>query len=106
MDPPRRAVFRISSGDEAVVVSVAGEVDLVSAPRLEAALAAAAAAGPAAIVVELDQLGFIDAAGVSVLLEAATDCRSRGRAFALRAVPPLARRVIELLGGDPGLLVE
>ena len=48
-----------------VIVTVAGEIDFGTVSRLQARLLALAAGGP--LVVDLDQVSFIDAAGLGAL---------------------------------------
>jgi anti-sigma B factor antagonist len=56
--------------DQAVVLSVAGEVDMLSAPRLAEAIHTALAASPAALIVDLSKVDFLASAGMTVLLTA------------------------------------
>lgn len=52
---------------EAVVVAVGGEIDLVTAARLEQALASAVAARPRVLVVDLDGVEFFTSVGLTAL---------------------------------------
>jgi anti-sigma B factor antagonist len=56
--------------DQAVVLSVSGEVDMLSAPRLAEAIHTALAASPAALIVDLSKVDFLASAGMTVLLTA------------------------------------
>jgi anti-anti-sigma factor len=56
--------------DQAVVLAVAGEVDMLSAPRLAEAIHTALAASPAALIVDLSKVDFLASAGMTVLLTA------------------------------------
>jgi anti-sigma B factor antagonist len=62
----------------AYVIAVAGEADLYSAPRLEAELEAAIAAGGREIVVDLTRTTFIDSTALSVLVDATKRLRPEG----------------------------
>jgi anti-sigma B factor antagonist len=53
-----------------LLVTVAGEVDIATVPRLRERLAALAASGRP-LIVDLDRVTFIDAAGLGVLAGAA-----------------------------------
>ncbi|HKS49735.1 MAG TPA: STAS domain-containing protein [Amycolatopsis sp.] len=53
-----------------VVLSVAGEIDLVSAPSLEEPLTHALAERPKILIVDLTEVGFLASAGMSVLVAA------------------------------------
>jgi anti-anti-sigma factor len=90
----------LDAGD-AVVLRVRGEVDLLTVAHLRAhldtALAdTALAAGPRAVVVDLQGVSFIDCTGIGLLLDAG--CRARRRGVRLRIVPGRAvARVAALL---------
>ena len=56
--------------DQAVVLTVSGEVDMLSAPRLAEAIRTALAASPAALIVDLSKVDFLASAGMTVLLTA------------------------------------
>lgn len=63
-------------GDVAIV-SVAGEVDVYTAPKLKESLLAAASDGGARLVVDLRSVGFIDSSGLGVLVGALRRSRER-----------------------------
>lgn len=50
------------------VVTVAGEVDVYTAPQLRSALEECIAAGRTALVVDLQDVGFLDSTGLGVLV--------------------------------------
>lgn len=52
------------------VISVHGELDLETAPQLEAPLDAALAAGESSIVIDLSDCEFIDSTGIAVIVRA------------------------------------
>jgi anti-anti-sigma factor len=85
--------------DEAsVYVLVSGDVDLSTAPRLTAELARAEQPD-LPIVVDLEQVEFIDCAGVSALVRAS----ARSRSLSVTPGTAQVRRLFELIGVD-GLL--
>ncbi|WP_040808207.1 MULTISPECIES: STAS domain-containing protein [Nocardia] len=55
---------------EATVLTVAGDVDLATAPALENAVDAALAGTPAALVIDLTAVSFLASAGMAVLVGA------------------------------------
>jgi len=81
-----------------VIVAVAGEVDYATGPGLRARLCALAAGGRP-LVADLDQVSFIDAAGLGALAGAAG--RAAGQGTSLHVV--CARRQIRRLFGITGL---
>ena len=82
-----------------VTVSPAGELDLGTAPALDARLRGVAS-GSSDVVVDLRNISFIDSAGVHVLLRWAGESARRGRAF--RVIPGSER--VELVFALTGVL--
>jgi anti-sigma B factor antagonist len=58
----------IAHRNDATVLSVLGEVDLATAPILDAQISAVEAGGATSIIVDLDQVTFMDSSGLQVLL--------------------------------------
>jgi anti-anti-sigma factor len=82
-------------------VEVRGEVDLATAPHLEAVVRTTLEQAPDGVVLDLAQLTFIDSSGLRALVALAKDADSRGTSLALRNLPRHAQRVLELTGlGD------
>jgi anti-anti-sigma factor len=82
--------------DDIAVAMCSGEVDVESAPRLEARLRRALDEGARDVVVNLRDVTFIDSSGVTALLRAAENARWRyGHLFLTRPTPQ-ALRVLEL----------
>ncbi len=67
--PPLFAISAAKKGD-AFVICVGGELDLFECPRLESALREAEASQVTRILLDLEGLTFIDAAGLSALVSA------------------------------------
>ncbi|HEY1833200.1 MAG TPA: STAS domain-containing protein [Solirubrobacteraceae bacterium] len=86
----------------APVLALAGELDISSAPSLEAAVEGVVAERPELLVFELSELEFMDSAGIAVLIGAS---RQVG-AVKLRNPSPIVRRVLELTGLVKVLQVE
>lgn len=82
----------------ATVVRASGEVDLATVGRLEQQLRSACAQSPPTVpvVVELSEVSFLDAAGLSALVRAQQICRSQGRALWLVAPYEAVLRPIRL----------
>lgn len=79
------------------VVSVSGTVDMLTAPQLEAAIAAAAADSPAAVVVDLSAVDFLASAGMGVLVAAHGDLMPTLRLVVV-ADGPTTSRPLKLVG--------
>ena len=72
----------VATEDGTVVIRVKGELDLYERPRLERALKKAEASQARRVVLDLEELTFIDAAGIYALVAASR--RSRGNGNRLR----------------------
>lgn len=79
------------------VVSVAGTVDMLTAPQLEAAITTAAASTPSAVVVDLTAVDFLASAGMGVLVAAHAELSPAVR-FAVVADGPTTSRPLKLVG--------
>ncbi len=79
-------------------VQVRGEIDLATAPELEARVLQAFDGGPSSIVLDLDGLTFIDSSGLRALVALSKAAGDRGALLTLRNVPRHAQRVLELTG--------
>jgi anti-anti-sigma factor len=100
-EPPVRGVAR---RDGAVVISLAGELDLYNADEVRAALADAIEAQPERIVVDMAGVEFVDSTALGVLIEA----RSKlGRPALVLCSPQLeTRRTLQVSGLDRHLPVH
>lgn len=67
-----------SERDDVVVVTVSGEVDVYTAAQLRSALEDQIAAGRTALVVDLQDVGFIDSTGLGVLVGRLKTVRATG----------------------------
>ena len=92
-------VAGVEERDGAVVVRLAGELDLYNAHAVREELLAAAERGPERLIVDLSGLTFIDSTGLGVLIEARTRLPNR-RAFLLAAPGLETRRALEISGLD------
>ena len=95
-EPPVTGVER--NGD-AVVVSLAGELDLYNAETVRTVLLEECARNPGRIVIDLSRVEFIDSTALGVLIEARTKLDNR-RAFLLAAPAVETRRALEISGLD------
>lgn len=81
------------------VMSVAGEIDLYTAPRLHSELAAALAGGdPVRIVVDMSGVEFCDSTGMNVLLAAQRNAREGGGELELAGPRPAIRKILQVTG--------
>ena len=80
------------------IVAVAGEVDIATVARLRERLFELAASGRT-LVVDLDQVSFIDSAGLAALAGEAPACR-RARGQPAVCTRPRTRQLFRLTGLD------
>jgi anti-sigma B factor antagonist len=80
------------------VITVGGECDMNAAPSLSVAVEAAFTRGASTIVVDLNEVTFIDSTAIGILLAARERlCRSGGR-FEVVCSAPNVVRVLEIVG--------
>ena len=77
-----------------VVIQLHGELDLASAPAFNSQFEEIRAGDPAAIIVDLSELEFMDSTGLRSVLMARERCTQGGQRF---AVVPGGRQVSRLL---------
>jgi anti-sigma B factor antagonist len=80
-------------------MSVAGEIDLYTAPRLHSELMSALAAStPVQLVVDMAGVEFCDSTGMNVLLAAQRRAREAGGDLQLASPRPAIRKVLQVTG--------
>jgi anti-anti-sigma factor len=100
---PRLLDVAVRAENGTAIVTVQGEVDMASAPQLQAALEDAQRGGDP-LVVDMSEVGFLGSAGLSVLLVISEAAEP---AVGLRVVVSDAvRRPVELTGLDKLLSVH
>jgi anti-sigma B factor antagonist len=110
VQPTRRSEYGLveaTRGSPLVrVVEVAGSVDLLTAPGLAEQLTVALADGtPLVVVVDLRQVDFLAAAGLSVLVAADWHARQQHTTLRLVVATHAVRRVLSVTGLDQTLTV-
>ncbi|MGW5051874.1 anti-sigma factor antagonist [Actinokineospora sp. NPDC004072] len=109
--PDREQLLAVRGTDrpDAIVLSVSGDIDVLTAPRLAAAVSTAFdRLGERLLVIDLSQVGFMGSTGLRVLRESATEAVERRGLAQLRVVVDHARpviRPIEIVGLDQVLLL-
>jgi anti-sigma B factor antagonist len=84
-------------GDHAMI-KVGGEVDLATSPQLQAALVDLVDRGLHQLIIDLEQVSFLDCAGIGVLVEARRRVHRHHGSLKLVRPAPLVRRVLEVTG--------
>jgi len=80
------------------VLSLTGELDLVSAPRVRSAIGALRADAIDEVVVDLSGLTYIDSVGIGLLVATRRRLDSEGRRFSVRDPAPQVLRLLEITG--------
>jgi anti-sigma B factor antagonist len=89
-----------SLGDQAVV-TVSGEIDLYTAPRLRGELASVLAVDHAVqVLVDMSGVGFCDSTGMNVLLAAMKRAGEQGGSLSLAGLRPAVRKILQVTGLD------
>jgi anti-sigma B factor antagonist len=86
-----------SQGDH-TVMSVTGEIDLYTAPRLQSELTSALAPGSVQLIVDMSKVDFCDSTGINVLLAAHRQARDRGGELQLASLGSATRKVLQVTG--------
>lgn len=89
----------VTERDGVVIVSVFGEVDLVTSHRLAATAIPAAVDAEAGLIIDATEVTFLSSSGLSVLLQAIGAVPAGARS-AIVSTHPSVRRVIAVSGLD------
>lgn len=92
-------VVGVERRDGGVVVTLTGELDLYNAEAVRAALLDCCAEEPDLLVIDLEQVRFIDSTALGVLIEARSKMANRG-GFRLASPGLETRRALEVSGLD------
>jgi anti-sigma B factor antagonist len=81
---------------EMVVVALRGELDLASAPRLQNTVEGSDTDDARLVVLDMENLEFIDSTGLRIVLAAHTRARERGQELALTRIGPQVQRLLTI----------
>jgi len=98
---PLTSPLRVDSradGADAVVVTVAGEIDMTNGDRLERGLLAALGSGAGTVAVDLGEVSFLDSTAINTLIRAHHQAAADGRRLVVTRVRPFVRHVLEITG--------
>ncbi|HLI75108.1 MAG TPA: STAS domain-containing protein, partial [Acidimicrobiales bacterium] len=87
-----------ASTDRTAVLALRGEVDLATAQEFRRAVSVSVKVGVHHLVLDCGELTFLDASGVGVLAEAASDLGAEGGALVVRNASAPVRTVVEAAG--------
>jgi anti-sigma B factor antagonist len=77
-DPSCVFAIRTSSDQDTTTIAISGELDLATSDRLREAIRAAENGTPRRIVLDMEELTFMDSSGLNVMLEAQRRARLNG----------------------------
>jgi anti-anti-sigma factor len=89
---------RTEQAGRSTIMSLSGELDLVSAPRLRNAIASLRGESIDVVVVDLADLTYIDSVGIGLLVASRRRLDAEGRTFTVRNPAPQVRRLLEITG--------
>jgi anti-anti-sigma factor len=81
-----------------VIVALDGELDMANAPTLESVVDGAELDGKAMVVLDLQQLQFIDSTGLRIILSLRERTLATGREFAVTPGSQQVQRLLSLTG--------
>jgi anti-sigma B factor antagonist len=92
--------FEVTTSTENGVVTVAvdGELDIATAPMLDATLADVERGTTRTLLLDLDRVRFMDSTGLRSLLSALRRAEADGRRLRLANLPPDVERVLDVTG--------
>jgi anti-sigma B factor antagonist len=82
------------------VLSIVGDLDVVSAPKVRNEITRVFTDGAADLVIDLVAVPFLDSFGLGVLIGALKRARAKGGRLALVVADPGVRRLLDLTGLD------
>lgn len=95
-DAPSPLVIDLTSIRDGVRIVVSGEIDLATAPQLQASMTEAVSAHRS-VEVDLTDVDFIDSTGLRAFISARA-VLGPGHAFAIAAASPCVLRLLETVG--------
>lgn len=87
--------FEITGGEDAVVIAVAGEVDMATAPQLIDCLLDHADQN---VVLDLSETRLLDSSGLNALARAYREARDSGRTIRTTREPDIVRATLQVTG--------
>jgi anti-anti-sigma factor len=89
---------RVEVHDGVAVMALSGELDMATVPILRENLAPFEGNGVSTIVLELQDLAFIDSSGLLAFVEARRRAMSNGHRLVMSGASPAAQRLFDLTG--------
>lgn len=103
---PESFGVQVSFQGDRASVAVRGELDGATVPTLRTVLSGLVDGGHHRIVLDLDRVTFLDAAGLGAMVATLERLRRADGSLVLRAVPPRVTRLLEITGLDANFDIE
>jgi anti-sigma B factor antagonist len=84
--------------EDRVIVGLAGELDMANAPMLQSRIEGPELEGIGTVVLDLQQLEFLDSTGLRIILAAREMCWRRGQEFAVTEGSQQVQRLLSVTG--------
>lgn len=92
--------IQIDQSQDMCVVTLVGEVDVYTAPRLKEKLVSAIEGGCSNVVIDMEGVGFIDSSGLGVLVSALRRARERDGSVRLVCTRDNILKILRITGLD------
>ena len=92
--------IEVRQAPDRTVLTLHGELDLMGAPRLKSEIESDTIDAAEVVVLDLDDVHFIDSAGLRVVLAAHERTVERGQRLALTPGSPQVQRLLSIAGVD------
>jgi anti-sigma B factor antagonist len=90
--------IEVKQEQDRIVLTLHGELDLLGAPRLQNEIESDTVGAADVVVLDLDEVQFIDSAGLRVVLAAHERTAERGQRLALTPGSPQVQRLFSIAG--------
>lgn len=88
--------MEVTAVDSGAVLTLAGEIDMTSAPQLRQQLADLFGQGVRTIVVDLSRVTFLDSSGLGALVAAHHELAGDGGRLKLAAATPQVQKILQI----------
>jgi anti-anti-sigma factor len=88
----------VSREGDRIVVALGGELDMANAPLLQSTIDDQGLTGSSTMVLDLQQLQFIDSTGLRIILATRERCRELGGVFAVTRGSDQVQRLLSITG--------
>lgn len=91
----------VACSDGVAVISIAGELDVSNHHRLTKCLSDVSDAGATEVILDVEQLTFMDSAGLAALLASHGRMEAAGGSFSILGPMHIVQRILEMSGQVP-----